>query len=126
MYLGNIAELTDTERLFENPAHPYTRALLNAIPRTDVDSKQSLSILEGDIPSAVNPPKGCKFHTRCKYCFDRCKDFEPPLQDIGDGHIVACHLYDMEEGERESYMADIDEKEKERLLKEEQEIFASL
>lgn len=126
MYLGNVAELSETENLFENPAHPYTQALLNAIPRTDVDSNQVLSILEGDIPSAVNPPKGCKFHTRCKYCFDRCTEFEPGLQDIGDGHLVACHLYDMDEEERKEYINKIDKKEEMRIEKEDESMFDEL
>lgn len=105
MYLGNVVELADSDKIFEDPLHPYTEALLNAIPRTDVDSNQTLSILEGDVPSAVNPPEGCRFHTRCKYCFDRCEQFEPELQDMGEGHFVACHLMDMSKEEKESYMA---------------------
>lgn len=104
MYLGNIVELSDSEKIFDNPLHPYTKALLNAIPRTDVESKQVLSILEGDVPSAVNPPDGCRFHTRCKYVMDRCMEFEPELHDEGDGHYVACHLLDIEESERKAFM----------------------
>lgn len=118
MYLGNVVELADSEAIFENPLHPYTEALLNAIPRTDVDSNQVLSILEGDVPSAVNPPDGCRFHTRCKYVMDRCLHFEPELQDIGDGHFVACHLMDMDIEERERYMA---ERAAEELAKQQQE-----
>lgn len=106
MYLGNVVELADSEAIFENPLHPYSEALLNAIPRTDVDSNQVLSILEGDVPSAVNPPDGCRFHTRCKYVMDRCLNFEPELQDMGNGHFVACHLMDMDIEDRESYMAE--------------------
>lgn len=115
MYLGNVVELADSEKIFDNPLHPYTEALLNAIPRTDVDSNQTLSILEGDVPSAVNPPEGCRFHTRCKYCFERCEQFEPELQDMGDGHFVACHLMDMSKEEKEAYMA---EKQREELEKQ--------
>lgn len=126
MYLGNIVELAETEKLFDSPSHPYTKALLNAIPRTDVDSNQTLSILEGDIPSAVNPPPGCKFHTRCKYKFDRCQEFEPNLQDIGDEHFVACHLMDMAEEERKSYMDEIDKEEEARLEKEDDQMFEAL
>lgn len=118
MYLGNVVELADSEAIFANPLHPYTEALLNAIPRTDVDSNQTLSILEGDVPSAVNPPKGCRFHTRCKYAMDRCLQFEPELSDMGKGHFVACHLMDMEEEEREAYKA---EKNSEELEKQETE-----
>ncbi|MDO5028436.1 MAG: ATP-binding cassette domain-containing protein [Bacillota bacterium] len=118
MYLGNVVELADTEKIFGQPLHPYTGALLNAIPRTDVDSNQTLSILEGDVPSAVNPPAGCRFHTRCKYCFDRCENFEPPLQEWQPEHFVACHLMDMEEEERKKYMAEIDAAEEKRLKEE--------
>lgn len=93
MYLGHIVELTTSEKIFENPLHPYTQALLQAIPRTDVDaSSNELQILQGDIPSAVRPPKGCKFNTRCKYAFDQCFQVEPPLVEAREGHQVACHL----------------------------------
>lgn len=95
MYLGHIVELADSEMIFKNPLHPYTKALLEAIPRTDVDgSSHQLQILEGDIPSAVRPPKGCKFNTRCKYAHDKCFEVEPQLQEIEPGHQVACHLFD--------------------------------
>jgi peptide/nickel transport system ATP-binding protein len=96
MYLGNLVELASSDAIFENPLHPYTQALLEAIPRTDVDANQELSILEGDIPSPINPPKGCKFHTRCKYAFDKCYVVEPIWQEIEPGHFVACHLYEAE------------------------------
>ncbi len=92
MYLGNLVELASSDQIFKNPLHPYTEALLEAIPRTDVESNQELSILEGDIPSPINPPKGCKFHTRCKYAFDKCRVVEPIWQEIDEGHFVACHL----------------------------------
>ena len=101
MYLGVMVELTDSEKIFENPLHPYTRALLQAIPRTDVDQGQELAVIEGDIPSAVRPPKGCRFHTRCEYAMDICKNFEPELKDVGEGHFVACHLMDVSEEEKE-------------------------
>ena len=91
MYLGNIVELADTEELFSRPMHPYTEALLSAIPTTDIDSKREIVILEGDIPSPINPPSGCKFHTRCKYCTDICKKVVPQLEEIAPGHLVACH-----------------------------------
>ncbi len=94
MYLGHIVELTESENIFEDPLHPYTQALLQAIPRTDVDGKKhELQILEGDIPSAVRPPKGCKFNTRCRYAFDQCFDVEPVLEEVNPGHFVACHLH---------------------------------
>src|SRR5690554_5136591 len=92
MYLGNLVELASSDQIFKKPLHPYTEALLEAIPRTDVESNQELSILEGDIPSPINPPKGCKFHTRCKYAFDKCRVVEPIWQEIEPGHFVACHL----------------------------------
>ncbi len=107
MYLGVMVELADSEKIFANPLHPYTRALLQAIPRTDVDQGQELAIIEGDIPSAVRPPKGCRFHTRCEYAMDICSQFEPELKDVGDGHFVACHLMDVSEEEKERAHAKI-------------------
>ncbi len=99
MYLGHIVELTESDKIFENPLHPYTKALLQAIPRTDIEGGYELQILEGDIPSAVNPPKGCKFNTRCKYAFDKCFEVEPQLLEARPGHEVACHLYEPHENE---------------------------
>lgn len=104
MYLGMLVELTDSDKLFAKPLHPYTQALLKAIPRTDVEN-QEISVLEGDIPSAVHPPEGCRFHTRCIYCMENCSHFEPALREVEEGHFVACHLLDMPEEERRSYMA---------------------
>lgn len=112
MYLGMVVELTDSDELFASPLHPYTDALLAAIPRTDVDSDQELAILEGDIPSAVNPPKGCRFHTRCIYCMERCTQYEPMLREVKEGHFVACHLMDMDDEERKQFM---DQRDKEHL-----------
>lgn len=91
MYLGNIVELTETEKLYSHPMHPYTEALLSAIPTTDVDHKKKIKILEGDIPSPINPPPGCKFHTRCRYCTDICKEVLPEMRELEPGHFVACH-----------------------------------
>ena len=92
MYLGSFVELAPTEKLYANPAHPYTLALLEAIPTTDADgAKKETKILEGDIPSPVNPPSGCKFHTRCQYVTDICKEVTPLLEEIDEGHFVACH-----------------------------------
>ncbi|MFI3253548.1 MAG: oligopeptide/dipeptide ABC transporter ATP-binding protein [Eubacteriales bacterium] len=91
MYLGNIVELATAESMFQQPLHPYTEALLLAIPTTDVDGKKDVPLLEGDIPSPVNPPKGCKFHTRCRYVTDECKIDEPDFQEMKPGHFVACH-----------------------------------
>lgn len=93
MYLGRIVELTDKDRLYEQPRHPYTQALLSAVPIPDPDVKKERVILQGDVPSPANAPKGCAFHTRCPAVMDVCKTDRPALQDLGDGHFVACHLY---------------------------------
>ena len=91
MYLGNMVELSDSQELFDHPLHPYTEALLSAIPTTNVDDNRELVILEGDIPSPVNPPKGCKFHTRCKYCTEICTQITPEMKEVRPNHFVACH-----------------------------------
>ena len=96
MYLGNMVESAPSERIFKNPKHPYTIALLEAIPTTEPDSKE-LAILEGDIPSPVNPPTGCKFHTRCKHAMDICKAECPRWREVEPEHWVACHLLDNNE-----------------------------
>lgn len=121
MYLGMFVELADSDALFANPLHPYTDALLAAIPRTDVESNSALAILEGDIPSAVNPPDGCRFHTRCRYCMDRCKEYEPEFKEVESKHFVACHLMDKTPEERKQWMDECDEREKARLQKLEEE-----
>ena len=94
MYLGNIVEFGPTEELFANPLHPYTKALFSAIPIPDPEAKMKRIILEGSIPSPANPPSGCKFHTRCAQCMEKCKTQVPERKDMGDGHYVCCHLYD--------------------------------
>ncbi len=94
MYLGNMVEYGTKEDLFTEPLHPYTKALFSAVPIPDPDIKLNRVILEGDIPSPANPPKGCKFHTRCRECMGICREVEPEFRDIGGGHFVACHLYD--------------------------------
>jgi peptide/nickel transport system ATP-binding protein len=91
MYLGNIVELAESEEIFRNPRHPYTEALLSAIPTTDVDDKREPILIEGDIPSPINPPKGCKFHTRCRYATEICKQVVPEFNEIDPEHFVACH-----------------------------------
>ena len=91
MYLGNMVELSDSQELFDHPMHPYTEALLSAIPTTNVDDNRELVVLEGDIPSPVKPPKGCKFHTRCKYCTEICKNITPEFRELRPNHFVACH-----------------------------------
>jgi len=92
MYLGRIVEIAEKNELYNNPQHPYTKALLSAIPIPDVDNKMKPEILTGDVPSPLNPPSGCYFHTRCKYATERCKTECPALHDVGNGHMVACHL----------------------------------
>lgn len=91
MYLGSMVELADSQEIFDNPVHPYTEALLNAIPTTESEEQEDLQILEGDIPSPVNPPKGCKFHTRCAYCTEICKQVVPEWEEVAPHHYVACH-----------------------------------
>ena len=94
MYLGGLVEVGTTEDIFANPLHPYTKALFSAIPMPDPEVKTDRIILEGSIPSPANPPSGCKFHTRCSECMERCKTEVPKEIDMGNGHVVKCHLYD--------------------------------
>ena len=93
MYLGTMVETGTKEDIFREPLHPYTQALFSAVPVADPDYKMNRILLEGDIPSPANPPKGCKFHTRCKQCMEICKSQEPVEKDMGNGHMVKCHLY---------------------------------
>ncbi|RKQ34358.1 ABC transporter ATP-binding protein [Oceanobacillus halophilus] len=107
MYLGNMVELTDSNQLYENPLHPYTKALLSAIPIPDPDmeEKRERIILEGELPSPINPPSGCVFRTRCPMAMEVCSKVKPVWQEVGQNHYVACHLYD----------DTLDEKEKEKV-----------
>ena len=93
MYLGKIVELTDRRKLFEEPLHPYTQALLSAAPVPDPKSRRRRIILKGDIPSPINPPGGCPFHTRCPVVEPRCRTEVPPMKTVAAGHDVACHLH---------------------------------
>ena len=92
MYLGKIVEVAERRTLFARSHHPYTRALLSAVPVPDPTVKRQRMILTGDVPSPINPPPGCRFHTRCPFAFDRCRQEEPVLRSVGDGHQSACHL----------------------------------
>ena len=94
MYLGEMAELATSESLYAEPLHPYTKALLSAVPVPDPEFKREQIILEGDIPSPSNPPTGCTFHTRCPYKMDICTKIVPELVEHNSGHSVACHLYE--------------------------------
>ncbi len=94
MYLGNLVEYGKTADIFKNPLHPYTQALFSAIPIPDPKAKKQRIVLEGSIPSPANPPSGCKFHTRCAHCMEKCKSEAPVQKEIEPGHFVVCHLYD--------------------------------
>lgn len=92
MYLGKIVELGAAKDVVENPKHPYTQALISAVPVVDPDSKRQRIVLAGDVPSPINPPAGCPFHTRCPIAIERCKVEVPPLRELAPGHIASCHL----------------------------------
>ncbi|MEG1536954.1 MAG: dipeptide ABC transporter ATP-binding protein [Clostridiales bacterium] len=93
MYLGYLVEMTDVEELYANPVHPYTQSLLSSIPEPNPHKKNQRIHLEGEVPNPINMPSGCCFHTRCRYCMDICKKDVPEFKDIGNGHLVACHLH---------------------------------
>ena len=109
MYLGNMVEIAATDELFADPRHPYTVALLSSIPTTDPDSlTKERIILEGNIPSPIKPPSGCKFHTRCYMACDKCKRVPPELKEVKPGHFVACHFADQQKiDENGNYLFDI-------------------
>ncbi len=92
MYLGSMAEMASRDELFKNPLHPYTQALLSAIPIPDPTLRRERIVLQGDIPSPANPPFGCKFHTRCPQAIDKCKEVVPDFRHVGGDHYVACHI----------------------------------
>ncbi|MDI6893053.1 MAG: dipeptide ABC transporter ATP-binding protein [Bacillota bacterium] len=92
MYLGKLVEVASADELFAEPYHPYTEALLSAIPVPNPEVRRERIVLEGDVPSPINPPPGCRFHTRCRYAQPQCREAEPPLREVGSGRMVACHL----------------------------------
>lgn len=94
MYLGKIVEMGEADGIYDHPRHPYTVALLSAVPVPDPKTKRKRIVLPGDVPSPVDPPPGCRFHTRCKYVMEVCREKEPPLMDRGGGHMAACFLED--------------------------------
>ncbi len=109
MYLGNMVEVADTDTLFKDPRHPYTIALLSSIPTTDPDSlSKERIILEGNIPSPIKPPSGCKFHTRCYMACDECKRVPPPLVEVEPGHFVACHFLDKKVDDKGNYLFEVE------------------
>lgn len=93
MYLGKMMELSSAENVVDQPLHPYTQALISAVPIPDPDSRRTEDVISGEIPSPVDPPSGCRFHTRCPYAHERCMNEEPPLVEVEKSHFVACHLY---------------------------------
>ncbi len=96
MYLGKIVEVADSDEIYARPLHPYTQALIKAIPEPNPDISQADDLLTGDVPSPIDPPSGCRFHTRCPFATERCSQEEPELRDVGNGHLCACHLMDKE------------------------------
>ena len=100
MYLGKIVELAPKKSIFAAPKHPYTEALLSAVPTPEPGARRRRIILKGDVPSPINPPKGCRFHTRCPYAFERCRSEEPVLRALEAQHLAACHLHDLPQSER--------------------------
>jgi oligopeptide/dipeptide ABC transporter ATP-binding protein len=95
MYLGNMAELASSEELYKNPLHPYTKALLSAVPIPDPEvNRRQRTILDGDVPSPINPPEGCPFCTRCPDAMEKCKKVKPEFKEIVPNHKVACHLFE--------------------------------
>ena len=113
MYLGNLVELASSETIFKDPRHPYTVALLSSIPTTDPDDlNKERIILEGNIPSPIRPPEGCKFHTRCFMACDKCKRVPPPLVEVEPEHFVACHFLDKKIDENGNYLFDMPKTEK--------------
>ena len=125
MYLGNVVELTDTKTLFKDPRHPYTIALLSSIPTTELDNgEKERIILEGNIPSPIKPPEGCKFHTRCYMACDKCKRVPPELQEVTPGHFLACHFPERKMDENGNYLFELPKMERKSNRKENEGEFA--
>jgi len=93
MYLGHMVEMADSEKLYAEPLHPYTKALLDAVPIADPNVEREVITIKGELPSPANPPSGCVFHTRCAQCMEICKKAKPEWKEVKPGHYVACHLY---------------------------------
>jgi oligopeptide/dipeptide ABC transporter ATP-binding protein len=111
MYLGNMVELGSAETVFKDPRHPYTVALLSSIPTTDMNElKKERIILEGNIPSPIKPPDGCKFHTRCYMACDKCRQVPPPYVEVEKDHFVACHFLDKKLDENGNYLFELPKK----------------
>jgi len=117
MYLGSLVEYGTKKDIFSDTLHPYTKALFSAVPVPNVHVKMNRVILKGDIPSPVNPPKGCKFHTRCESCMEICEHIVPPYKEVKEGHFCACHLYNTEE-ETKALIQKAEEEERIRLEQE--------
>jgi oligopeptide transport system ATP-binding protein len=100
MYLGRIVEIARRDELYRQPLHPYTEALLAAIPVADpeIEARRPRVIVRGEVPSALNPPSGCRFHPRCPHAMEACRSIEPRLTELGDGRAVACHLHTSPQG----------------------------
>jgi peptide/nickel transport system ATP-binding protein/oligopeptide transport system ATP-binding protein len=107
MYLGKLVELADRVTLYNNPLHPYTQALLSSIPVPDPRRRRQRIILSGEVPSPVNPPSGCRFHTRCPYAMEICKQVDPAFEEKTDGHWVACHLVDKSRGDTPTWQTPV-------------------
>ena len=122
MYLGSMVEYAETEKIFANPLNPYTKALFSAIPIPDPDAKINRIILKGSIPSPANPPRGCKFHTRCESCMEVCKYAAPEWREVEPGHFCACHLYNDGEAQARAEETMRTEKEKNPASAQEQEV----
>ncbi len=122
MYLGSMVEYAATDKIFANPLNPYTKALFSAIPIPDPDAKINRIILKGSIPSPANPPKGCKFHTRCENCMEVCKYAAPEWLEVEEGHYCACHLYNTPEAQERAEAVTREEKSKETAPAEEHEV----